>query len=227
MDMCAFSKPNGSHRPLGGLPFQATGTPVFQEFFEDVKKTINVMIPKSRPINDNLSVLNDYLAREYPSIMSGQQDETIFMPECYLSSNPNVVDSNEENWNTLGSGAEQFANKKASIDGDKTETLFYEKLKELFSNNKRVTEKKTVVFHSWSDVYLRQLELDFLIINEEFKMIISIECKTTGSRSNCEKDTQKLSNGFRYFQDKMPIVNSWTFVKSFFVREFVNETKVR
>jgi hypothetical protein len=227
MDNCSFSKSNGQHRPLGGVQFAATGVPAFQEFFENVKQTINIKPPKGGRIDDNLSMLNDYLAREYPSIMSGQQDKVIFMPECYLSNNPNVVDSNEENWIALGAGAEQFSNRKASIDGDKTERLFYDKLKKLFCDDKRVTEKKTVVFHSWSDVYLRQLELDFLIINEEFKMIISILCKTTGSKSNCQKDAQKLCNSYSYFQDKMPIINSWTFVKSFFTREYLEETEVR
>ena len=230
---CAFGHSIESNQsPLGGVLFSATKSPErWIELFEKLKNAMKIKLPRGgKEVEEgNYQLLDDYLAREYPQISSGQQDQAVFMPEYFLSHFPKVVDHKPENQASSlpVEEIEKLSKSKGNCDGDETERILYERLQYFFLKSNQVTEKKTVVIHSFCDRYREgekpqlELEADFLIINEDHKMIICIECKTTGTASACSKGVSQLKKMKIYFEKKIPVQNSWTFFKGFFTQEFV------
>jgi hypothetical protein len=221
---CVFDKCNG----LGGCQIVDQSASSFTSFFDSIKTAVNAKPPRGKKVEDNHQMLDDYLGREYPEISSGQQQEAIFMPDCFISRHPKVVDTDPKTLEQLGdsAAAKKMKDRKEIFAGDTTEKILFEMLQKFFSKSRKVTEKKTVVIHSFKDRYLDDLEFDFLIVNQESKMIICIECKKSATEKNCQDDAAKLQKRLEYFRKNMPCQNDWTFIKGFFGEDFSRNPEV-
>jgi hypothetical protein len=226
MKSCVFDKCNG----LGGCQIIDQSASIFsiKNIYESIKTAVNAKLPRGKKVEDNHQMLDDYLGREYPEISSGQQQEAIFMPDCFITRNPKVVDTDSRTWEQLGDeeAAKTIKDHKEYYAGDRTEKIFFELLQKFFSKSRKVLEKKTVVIHAFQDRYLAALELDFLIINQEFKMIICIEVKKSATEKNCQDDAAKLHQRLEYFRKNMPSQNDWTFITGFFAEDFSKNPEV-
>jgi hypothetical protein len=223
---CVFDKCKG----LGGCQIvdQSASSFSIKSVYESIKTAVNAKLPRGKKVEDNHQMLDDYLDREYPEISSGQQHEAIFMPDCFISRHPKVVDTDPKTLEKLGdsAAAKKMKDREKIFAGDRTEKILFEMLKKFFSKSRKVTEKKSVVIHSFQDRYLDALELDFLIINQESKMIICIECKKSATAENCQDDAGKLHKRLEYFRKNMPCQNDWTFITGFFAEDFSTNPEV-
>ena len=186
---CFFIGPKcKKHSPLGAAPFEDKPASDFLKDFESLK----AKLPQGKQDQD-VCQLDDYLEREYPEISSGQQSKPIFIPDCFISKVPKVVDYDKESWEQLGDAeeVEKMKKKRVDIDGDEAEHKLFSLLHNFFSTS-GLPDKQTVVFHSFQDNYIGKLELDFLIINEDHKLIIAINCKYSGSKANTKKSVCDL-----------------------------------
>ena len=78
---CVFDKCNG----LGGCQIVDQSASSFTSFFDSIKTAVNAKPPRGKKVEDNHQMLDDYLDREFPEISSGQQQEAIFMPDCFIT----------------------------------------------------------------------------------------------------------------------------------------------
>ena len=150
-----------------------------------------------------------YLSQEYPTIQNGSQDGTVFMPDFFISKEPEIVD---KSWD--GAAEKKFQRREINFIGDQVEKVLFEKLKVFLAG---VAEKKTVMFHSFQNTFKGQSpEFDFLIVNGDHKFIACIECKTNGSACKAREVSGQLHKRFKFLNETLALKPDWTCVKSFF-----------
>ena len=232
---CVFGHSiESNHSPLGGSLFSVTKSHKIRS--ENKEKILEIArkikLPGGEEVEGKNQLLDAYLKHEYPKISSRQQDQAIFMPEYFLSKFPEVVDHDPKNQeSSLPPEEIEKLSEPGELgrrNGEKTEKNLYELLQVFFLESNQVTEKKTVVFHSFHTRYQKkprplEREADFLIINEEHNMIIYIECKTTGTKDTCLVGIDQLEKMKTFFEEHIPVQDSWTFLKGFFTKKFYPE----
>ena len=163
-------------------------------------------------------MLDYYLEQEYPTIKDGSQDGTIFMPDYFISKEPEMVD---ESWFLDKETRRIFKRKETNFAGDQTERILFERLRDFLTT---VPEQKTVMLHSFRNEFKGQWpEFDFLIINGDHKFVVCIECKANGSACRARDVTKQLHDRFVVLNQNLALKPDWSFIKTFFALKYSDD----
>ena len=162
-------------------------------------------------------------------IIDGINNEVVFIPETFFSKHPKFPTFSAVTEHLFPTSKMKKDHFVSDLKGEAAENNVFLQIREFFANDFATANKlgKIVVFwglkHKLQRGEKEEKELDFLILFRKFRLIVSIECKS--SRKRASDAVKQLYENHQMLQSLLNIEEKgWNLARIFFCPNITDDT---